>query len=85
MRVRLDDELFQLRGGEQWCLPWPDCHRLRDEAPLHRVDHETHGEFWVLSRSEDVFAAARDTETFSSAQGLTPDAGGMAMFALNIG
>jgi cytochrome P450 len=42
--------------------------RLRDEAPVHHVaDHD----YWVLSRFADVWSAARDTETFSSAQGLT--------------
>lgn len=74
------DDLYQLRGGERWRDPWPAYRRLRDDAPVHRVDHEVHGEFWVLSRFDDVFEAARDTETFSSAQGLTPDAAGMAMF-----
>ncbi len=44
------------------------------------IDHPEHGEFWVLSRFADVFDAARDTDTFSSAQGLTPDVDAMAMF-----
>jgi cytochrome P450 len=46
--------------------PYPLYRRLRDEAPVYR-GHE--GKFWVLSRYEDVQAAARDWETFSSAQG----------------
>ena len=71
---------FELRGGERWRDPWPAYRWLRDEMPVHRVDHPVHGEFWVLSRFDDVFDAVRDTETFSSAQGLTPDAAGMAMF-----
>ena len=41
---------------------------LRDEDPVH---HVADGDYWVLSRFADVFAAARDTATFSSAQGLT--------------
>lgn len=41
---------------------------LRDHGPVHRVEH---GDYWVLSRFADVSAAARDTETFSSAQGLS--------------
>jgi cytochrome P450 len=41
---------------------------LRDHDPVHHVDA---GDYWVLSRFADVFAAARDPETFSSAQGLT--------------
>lgn len=41
---------------------------LRDDDPVHYVES---GDYWVLSRFEDVFAAARDVETFSSASGLT--------------
>ena len=41
---------------------------LRDHDPVHHVEA---GDYWVLSRFADVFAAARDTTTFSSAQGLT--------------
>ena len=33
--------------------------------------HHSPAGIWVLTRFEDVFAAARDTATFSSAQGLT--------------
>jgi cytochrome P450 len=74
------DDRYLLRGGETWRDPWPAYARLRDESPVHRVDHNRHGEFWVLSRFDDVFDAARDTDTFSSAQGLTPDVDSMAMF-----
>ncbi len=42
--------------------------RLRDEAPvLHLADKDV----FVVSRFDDVWTAARDTETYSSAQGLT--------------
>jgi cytochrome P450 len=41
---------------------------LRDHDPVH---HVVDGDYWVLSRFADVFAAARDTTTFSSAEGLT--------------
>jgi len=41
---------------------------LRDHDPVH---HVADGDYWVLSRFDDVFAAARDTDRFSSAQGLT--------------
>jgi cytochrome P450 len=41
---------------------------LRDHDPVHHVGH---GDYWVLSRFADVFTAARDAATFSSAQGLT--------------
>ncbi|NNE75071.1 MAG: cytochrome P450 [Acidimicrobiales bacterium] len=71
---------YLLRGRESWRNPFDDYRQLRDDSPAHRVDHPQYGEFWVLSRFADVFNAARDTETFSSAQGLTPDADAMAMF-----
>jgi len=60
------------RGGELWREPWPDYRALRDDDPVHHVDW---GDFWVLSRFSDVFEAARDTTTFSSAQGLTHNYG----------
>lgn len=41
---------------------------LRDEDPAHYV---AEGDYWVLSRFHDVAEAARDTETFSSNEGLT--------------
>jgi cytochrome P450 family 130 len=47
--------------------PYPVYRRLRHEDPVHRSSRG----FWVLSRFDDVFAAANDTATFSSAQGLT--------------
>jgi hypothetical protein len=41
---------------------------LREHDPVHHVKE---GDYWVLSRFDHVFDAARDTATFSSAQGLT--------------
>lgn len=71
---------YVLRGGERWRDPWDDYRHLRDHDPVHRSEHSDSGEFWVLSRHEHVFAAARDTATFSSARGLTLDPDAMAMF-----
>lgn len=71
---------FRLRGGEDWRDPWADYRWLRDHDPLHRVEHPTKGTFFVLSRFADVFDAVRDTSTFSSASGLTPDADVMSFF-----
>ena len=49
---------------------------LRDNDPVHRVERSEHrDEFWVLSRFGNVFDAARDTATFSSASGLTVERG----------
>ena len=73
--------LYHLRSGESWRAPWADYRRLRDESPVHRVAHPQHGDFSVLSRFADVFNAARDTATFSSAKGLTPDPDGASMFS----
>ncbi len=59
---------FTLRGGELWREPWEDYAWLREESPVH---HDEAGDFYVLSRFDDVWNAARDTDTFSSASGLT--------------
>ncbi len=68
---------FVYRSRETWEDPFGDYRALRDEDPVHEVSD---GYFWVLSRFEDVFAAARDTATFSSANGLTTAADEMAGF-----
>lgn len=44
---------------------------LRDHDPAHHVERSGGRDYWVLSRHEDVLAAAVDTTTYSSAQGLT--------------
>lgn len=49
--------------------PYPAYRRLRDTDPVHH--HAGKPEFWALSRHEDVWHAVRDTDTFSSACGLT--------------
>ena len=60
------------RGGDLWRDPFPAYTRLRDEDPVHYAEW---GDFWVLSRFGHVFDAARDTATYSSAQGLTFQSG----------
>ena len=59
---------FVPRSGEGWRDPFPMYRWLRDRDPVHHVGD---GDYWVLSRFADVFAAVRDSATFSSAQGLT--------------
>jgi hypothetical protein len=57
---------------------------LRDHDPVHHVvppENPEH-DYWVLSRHADVWAAARDHETFSSAQGLTVNYGELEMIGL---
>ena len=67
-----------------WADPWPMYRALRDHDPVHHVvprirpDHD----YYVLSRHADIFAAARDHQTFSSAQGLTVNYGELEMIGL---
>ena len=70
---------FEPRSGEGWRDPFPMYRRLRDEDPVHHVER---GDYWVLSRFADVFAAARDPATFSSASGLTFTYGDMGAAGL---
>ena len=59
-------------AAETWRNPFPMYRALRDHDPVHHVADNGDGEdYWVLSRFRDVFAAAIDAETFSSAEGLT--------------
>lgn len=60
--------MFNLRTGETWRDPFRMYAELREHAPLQRVED---GDYWVLSRFDDVWRATRDVETFSSAEGLT--------------
>jgi cytochrome P450 len=48
--------------------PYPIYRRLRDEAPVY---HHAGRDLWVLSRWDDVQAAAKDWATFSSSAGGT--------------
>ncbi|MCV7077039.1 cytochrome P450 [Mycobacterium szulgai] len=75
---------FQLATAQTWPNPWPMYQALRDHDPVHHVipparpDHD----YYVLSRHADVWSAARDHETFSSAQGLTVNYGELEMIGL---
>jgi cytochrome P450 len=59
---------FVPRSGATWRDPFGMYAALRDHDPVHHVED---GDYWVLSRFAEVLAAAQDTTTFSSAQGLT--------------
>lgn len=64
---------FEPRTGGTWRSPWAMYAALREHDPVHRVvpvDRPEH-DYWVLTRHEHVYAAVRDTETFSSRGGLT--------------
>ncbi len=59
---------FEPPTEEGWRDPFTMYRELRDLDPVHHVER---GDYWVLSRYRHVFDAARDTDRFSSAQGLT--------------
>lgn len=64
---------FELCTADTWPAPWAMYKALRDHDPVHHVvptDRPDH-DYYILSRHADIWAAARDHETFSSAQGLT--------------
>ena len=58
---------FQPFGRDTWRDPYPLYRWLRAEDPVHRAPIGC----WVITRFADVWRAAGDTATFSSAQGLT--------------
>jgi cytochrome P450 len=75
---------FQLATADTWPNPWPMYQALRDKDPVHHVVPEENPghDYWVLSRHADIWHAARDHETFSSAQGLTINYGELEMIGL---
>src|SRR6516165_10198013 len=75
---------FRLATADTWGNPWPMYRALRDHDPVHHVVPPNHPEddYYVLSRHADVWSAARDHETFSSAQGLTVNYGELELIGL---
>ncbi|HEX9499451.1 MAG TPA: cytochrome P450, partial [Mycobacterium sp.] len=75
---------FQLADATTWPDPWPMYKALRDHDPVHRVipEDKPFHDYYVLSRHADIWAAARDHETFSSAQGLTVNYGELDLIGL---
>jgi cytochrome P450 family 130 len=75
---------FQLANAETWANPWPMYRALRDHDPVHHVvpTHKPEDDYYVLTRHADIWAAARDHETFSSAKGLTVNYGDLEMIGL---
>ncbi len=71
---------FVLRSGESWRDPFASYAALRERDPVH---HVVDGDYWVLTRFADVWAAAGDPATFSSARGLTVGYGEIE--AINMG
>jgi cytochrome P450 family 130 len=74
---------FELRSGATWADPWPMYAALREHDPVHHVvpANEAH-DYYVMSRHADIWSAARDHETFSSAQGLTVNYGELELIGL---
>ncbi|QRY62688.1 cytochrome P450 [Gordonia sp. PDNC005] len=64
---------YSLRSDDTWRDPFTMYSRLRADDPVHNVvpADRPSDDFWVLTRHADVMAAAKDWQTFSSAQGLT--------------
>lgn len=75
---------FVLATAETWANPWPMYKALRDHDPVHHVVPPGHPEhdYYVLTRHADVWSAARDHRTFSSAEGLTVNYGDLDMIGL---
>ncbi len=75
---------FLLATADTWAEPWPMYQALRDHDPVHHVEPDDHpdSDYYVLSRHSDIWSAARDHETFSSAQGLTVNYGELEMIGL---
>jgi cytochrome P450 len=75
---------FQLATADTWPNPWSMYQALRDKDPVHHVipEESPDHDYWVLSRHADIWNAARDNETFSSAQGLTVNYGELEMIGL---
>jgi cytochrome P450 len=76
---------FQLATADTWASPWEMYRALRDHDPVHHVipaDRPDH-DYYVMSRHADIFAAARDHETYSSAQGLTVNYGELELIGLS--
>ncbi len=75
---------FHLAGADTWADPWPMYQALRDHDPVHHVIPEGRPDqdYYVLSRHADIWAAARDHQTFSSAEGLTVNYGELELIGL---
>ena len=65
--------------AESWADPWEMYAALRENDPVHHVARR---DYWVLTRHEDVLAAVRDHETFTSTQGLTTEYDELARIGL---
>ncbi|MDE1673017.1 cytochrome P450 [Nocardia gipuzkoensis] len=69
--------VFELRSGPTWASPWEMYAALREHDPVQHVvpPARPENDYWVLTRHEHVYAAARDSDTYSSRDGLTVEYG----------
>ena len=75
---------FQLADSAGWIDPFSMYRSLRDHDPVHHVvpaDNPA-ADYYVLSRHADIWTAARDHQTYSSAQGLTVNYGELELIGL---
>ncbi|MGB3412784.1 MAG: cytochrome P450 [Microthrixaceae bacterium] len=71
MTMAIDEEIvFDPYSYDFHEDPYPTYLRLREEAPLYRNSER---DFWALSRHQDVLDGFRDSERFSSANGVSLD------------
>ncbi len=59
--------VFDPFSEEFFTDPYPTYRRMRDEAPVY---YDERHDFYALTRHEDVSAAFKDYETYSSARGI---------------
>ncbi|WNG83437.1 cytochrome P450 [Mycobacterium sp. ITM-2016-00316] len=62
--------VFDPFSEEYFTNPYNTYRRMRDEAPVY---HNPQYDFYALTRHADVADALKDTETYSSAKGVTLD------------
>ena len=62
--------VFDPYSEDFFCAPFETYRRMRDEGPVYYSEKY---DFWALTRYEDVAAAIKDYETYSSAKGVTLD------------
>ncbi|MBF6128948.1 cytochrome P450 [Nocardia brasiliensis] len=76
--------VFELCSGPTWVSPWEMYAALREQDPVHHVVPPARpaDDYWVLTTHEHVYAAARDSATYSSRDGLTVEYGELEQIGL---
>ncbi|MEU7633523.1 cytochrome P450 [Nocardia sp. NPDC049220] len=73
--------VFQLCSGPSWRSPWGMYAALRAHDPVHHVvlAGRSENDYWVLTCHDTVYAATRDSTTYSSRDGLTVEYGELGL------